>query len=207
MKKYLFLLAVSLGFTNSVFAVEGNADAGQAKSAMCAACHNADGNSLVPMYPKLAGQSATYLAKQLADFKAGAMSGGSTGRNDPIMGGMVMALSEQDMADLAAYYAGQTVTAGDGSTNEAGHKLYFGGDAERGITACVACHGVNGVGMAAAAFPSVAGQNMEYLKGQLEKFRTQTRANDNSAMMRNIAKKLNDEEIKNITQFMSSLNK
>jgi cytochrome c553 len=205
MKKVILSLLFGLTLVNVALAGEGNAEAGQAKSAMCAACHGADGNSLVPMYPKLAGQSAQYLAKQLADFKAGAMSGGKEGRSDPIMAGMVMGLSEQDMADLGAYYESQLRNAGNGNASELGHKLYFGGNAERSITACVACHSVNGKGMEQAGFPSINAQNVDYLKIQLEKFKSSERANDQNAMMRNIAKKLTSEDIEALTQYIASL--
>jgi cytochrome c553 len=205
MKKIILTLLLGLGVLNTAAALEGSAEAGKTKSAMCAACHGVDGNSLVPMYPKLAGQSAAYIAKQLAEFKAGMMSGGKEGRVDPVMGGMTMALSEQDMADLGAYYAAQTSTAGNGSADALGKSLYLNGDIERGITACIACHSIDGNGMPSAGFPAVASQNVDYLKGQLTKFRDGTRANDTNAMMRNIAIKLEDADIAALTQYMSSL--
>jgi cytochrome c553 len=144
MKKILFVLLFATSALNTAIASEGNIDAGKTKSAMCAACHGVDGNSLVPMYPSLAGQSASYIAKQLNDFKTGATSGGKSGRVDPVMGGMTMALNEQDMRDLGAYFSSQKQKTVSGETSEVGKKLYFGGDAERGITACIACHGVDG---------------------------------------------------------------
>lgn len=174
----------------------GDVKSGQEKSAMCVACHGTDGNSVVPMYPKLAGQSANYLAKQLADFKSGA-------RVDPVMAGMVAGLSAKDMDDLAAYYAVQTSTKGTGESSEVGQKLYFGGDANKGITACVACHGVEGKGMAQAGFPSIAGQNADYLKKQISTFRDGSRSNND--MMRNIAIKLSDKDIEELVKYMSSL--
>lgn len=205
MKKMFFSLLLSLGLINTAAALEGNAEAGKAKSAMCAACHGADGNGLVPIYPKLAGQSAAYINKQLIDFKAGATSGGKLGRNDPVMAGMVMALSEQDMANLGAYYSEQTPTAGTGTANRAGKKLYFGGHVKRKITACVACHSANGKGMANAGFPALASQNLDYLKSQLMKFRDGTRTNDTNGVMANIAMRLSDEDISALAQYMSSL--
>ncbi len=186
-------------------AAEGNAEAGKSKTAMCAACHGADGNSLVPMYPKLAGQSASYLVKQLTEFKLGMTSAGKAGRVDPVMGGMAMALSDQDMADVAAFYASQKITAGNGSDNAMGKKLYLGGNAEMEVTACVACHGINGKGMPSAGFPALASQNAEYLKIQLEKFRDGSRNNDLNAMMQGVAANLTDEEITALSQYMSSL--
>lgn len=176
----------------------GDVKAGQEKSAMCASCHGADGNSLVAIYPKLAGQSANYIAKQLADFK-------SAERKDPVMAGMVAGLSEEDMNDLAAYYAVQTPTAGSSESSEVGHKIYFGGDAKKGITACVACHGVKGKGVAQAGFPSVAGQNSDYLKKQILSFRDGSRANDRNSMMQNIAVTLSDADIDELVKYMSSL--
>lgn len=207
MKKILLTLLLGLGALNTASAIEGNADAGKNKSAMCAACHGPDGNSLVPIYPKLAGQSAPYIAKQLADFKLGMTSGGKEGRVDPVMGGMTMALTAQDMADLAAYFSAQTPTANTGtSANEVGKNLYLGGDAARGVTACIACHGVNGKGMATAGFPSIASQNSAYIKSQLEKFRSGARANDKAKMMQNIAIKLEDKDIEALTEYITSLN-
>ena len=207
MKKILFTLLLGLGTLNTASAIEGNADAGKNKSAVCAACHGVDGNSAVAIYPKLAGQSASYIAKQLADFKLGMTSGGKEGRADPVMGGMTMALTEQDMADLAAYFSTQTPKANTNTNvNEIGKNLYLGGDAARGVTACIACHGANGKGMATAGFPSIASQNSAYIKSQLEKFRSGDRANDKAKMMQNIAMKLEDKDIEALTQYISSLN-
>lgn len=179
-------------------AMSDSAIAGKAKAAVCAACHSADGNSVVAMNPKLAGQSATYIVKQLKAFKDGS-------RANAIMAPMAAALSEQDMTDLANYFASQKSTLGDGQANDLGQKLYLSGDAERGITACVACHSINGSGMPSAGFPALAKQHSGYLKTQLELFRKGERANDNNAMMRNIAIKLEDEDIEALAQYMSSL--
>lgn len=176
----------------------GDVKLGQEKSAICASCHGVDGNSLVPMYPKLAGQSANYLAKQLADFKSGE-------RKDPVMSGMVAALSDQDMHDLAAFFAVQMPTAGAGEGSEVGHKIYFGGDVAKAITACVACHGVKGKGMSHAGFPALAGQNADYLKNQLNNFRSGNRGNDKNNMMRDIAIKLSDSDIDELVKYVSSL--
>lgn len=205
MKKILFTLLLGLGVLNTASAIEGNADDGKNKSAMCAACHGVDGNGAVPIYPKLAGQSAAYIAKQLADFKLGMTSGGKQGRADPVMGGMTMALSEQDMADLGAYFASQELSAGSNTSNDTGKKLYLGGDSSRGITACVACHGVNGKGMEQAVFPAIGQQNAAYIKSQLEKFRSGARTNDKASMMRKIAMKLEDADIEALTEYVASL--
>ncbi len=176
----------------------GNVAAGKSKSAACSACHGVDGNSLVPIYPSLAGQSANYIVKQLADFKSGE-------RKDPIMAGMVAALTQQDMNDLAAYFTVQNAKAGTGESNDVGHKLYLGGDAAKGVTACIACHGVTGKGMKQAGFPSLAGQTKDYLNKQIASFRDGSRSNDDNGMMRNIAIKLSDAEIEAIAQYITSL--
>jgi len=176
----------------------GNVQAGKDKSAMCASCHGATGISVISMYPNLAGQSANYLAKQLADFKSGA-------RKDPVMAGMVAALTPEDMNDLGAFFAVQSAKSGEGESSDVGHKLYLGGNAAKGITACVACHGINGKGMQQAGFPSIAGQNKDYLKKQLNNFRDASRDNDNNGIMRNIAIKLSDADVEELVQYMSSL--
>jgi len=205
MKKILFTLLLGLGAVNTASAVEGNAEAGKSKSAVCAACHGVDGNSAIAIYPKIAGQSASYIAKQLADFKLGMSSGGKEGRADAVMGGMTMALSDQDIADLAAYFSSQKQAPGSDTTSEVGKKLYLGGDSSRGVTACVACHGVSGNGMEKAGFPSIGEQNADYIKAQLEKFRSGERANDKAKMMRNIALRLEDSDIEALTQYIASL--
>lgn len=205
MKKILLTLILGLGALNTASALEGNAEAGKGKTAVCVACHGVDGNGAVNIYPKLAGQSASYLTKQLIEFKLGFTSGGKEGRPNSVMGAMVMALSEQDMADLAAYYASQKQSPGTSTTNDAGKKLYLGGDMSRGITACVACHGATGKGMDVAGFPSIGEQNGPYIKSQLESFRSGTRYNDKGGMMRNIAMKLDDNDINALTEYIASL--
>jgi cytochrome c553 len=206
MKKILLsLVLLATSVLNTTIAAQGNIDAGKTKSAMCAACHGVDGNSLVPMYPSLAGQSASYIAKQLSDFKAGATSGGKLGRVDPVMAGMTMALNEQDMRDLGAYFSAQTLKVAGGETSTLGKKLYFGGDVERGITACVACHGSDAKGMSQAGFPTLAGQSATYLTSQLERFRDGVRSNDKNAMMQSIAFELEDADIAALVKYMSSI--
>jgi cytochrome c553 len=196
--------AVKVGINKSiVFHNGGDPVLGQTKAATCAGCHGADGNSVIPMYPKLAGQGAGYLAKQLANFKAGASS--ESGRVNALMNGMSAGLSEKDMADLGAFYTSQKMSEGDGEANELGRKLYFGGDSERGISACVACHIANGKGSSQAKFPAIANQHVDYLTGQLKMFRSGERANDNNSMMRKTAVKLTDVDIKALAEFISSL--
>lgn len=206
MKKMLTLFILSLSLSPIAYA-EGNPEAGKAKSATCAACHGTDGNSLISMNPKIAGQHAKYLAKQLTEFRLASRTGGAEGRNNAVMNGMAAALSDQDIADLAAYFASQRGT--EGETGEeyitAGQQLYRGGDAERGITACIACHGPKGNGAGLAGFPDISGQHVEYTVSQLKLFREGKRANDANGMMRDIAKKLTDKDIEILANYVAGL--
>lgn len=179
---------------------QGDAAAGQAKAALCATCHGNDGNSQIAMNPKLAGQSAKYLIKQLQDYKSGA-------RQDPTMSAMVMNLSQEDMADIAAWYASQEVTLGgtDPAKLELGARLYRGGNSELQIAACAACHGPKGAGNAPAGFPSLSGQHVEYTLKQLQAFRAGTRANDDSSMMRAVVERLTDAELEALASYVSGL--
>ncbi len=196
------LSAVVLATTlnTSVFAA-GDAAAGKAKSAACAACHNADGNSTNPTWPKLAGQHQKYIAKQLMDFKKGKM------RNDPLMAGMVAALSPDDMQDLAAYFSSQKISAGtaDKKLVELGGKIFRGGNSASGVAACMSCHGPAGKGNPMANFPAVAGQHSAYLVKALNDFKTSARTNDAGKMMQNIAAKMTDQEIKAVSSYIQGL--
>ncbi|WP_394242824.1 c-type cytochrome [Vibrio astriarenae] len=204
MKKLALIL--SLIASCSAWAT-GNIEAGKAKSLTCAACHGADGNSQLAIYPTIAGQHAKYIEKQLQDFKLGMTSAGKQGRYDPVMSGMAMPLSDEDMADLAAYYA--SVPIAHATTPEdvvdQGKALYSAGDAERGLTACIACHGPRGNGTELSGFPKISGQQPDYIKAQLEKFRSGERGNDMNAMMRDIAQKLTDDDIAILSQYVGGL--
>lgn len=203
----LFPLTLLFGLIGTAQAFDGDAEAGKAKSAVCAACHSADGNSAVDMYPKLAGQHASYLYKQLRDYKTGMETAGKQGRNNSIMFGMVAALSDQDMKDLAAYFASQKMKAGSTPENviSKGEQLYRGGDAARGIAACIACHGPRGNGTSLGRFPKISYQHANYLKTTLQEFRSGQRANDLNGMMQDIAKKLTDEDIEVLSQYLGGL--
>ncbi|MDP2561030.1 cytochrome c [Psychrobium sp. 1_MG-2023] len=192
----LTLLASLVGTANAA----GNAEAGKQKAGACVACHGADGNAPVAMYPKLAGQHADYIVKQLADFKSGA-------RKDPIMMGMAMALSEQDMADIAAFYQSQQVTEGTTPENvvQVAKNLFLGGDMERNIAACIACHGPRGNGSGLAKFPKISSQNEAYTIAQLKKFRSGERANDPQGMMGDTTKHLTDSEIEALAKYLVGL--
>ena len=176
----------------------GDVAEGKTKAATCAACHGADGNALIAMYPSLAGQGEAYLVKQITNFKSGA-------RKDPVMSGMVAALSADDIQNISAYFASQTLKPAVTETSARGKQLYMSGDAKAGITACVACHSINGKGIDKAGFPAVAGQSATYLKSQLMKFRTKERNNDNNSMMQNIAIKLTKKDADALSSYMASL--
>lgn len=186
----------------------GDAKAGESKVAVCAGCHGAQGNSAVPNFPKLAGQGEKYLVKQMKDIKSGA-------RSVPQMTGMLNALSEQDMQDVAAFFASQTSTLGGTKPEllEAGKALYRGGNLETGVTACTACHGNAGQGMDEAGFPALSGQHAGYIAAQLKAFRAAgrndetglKRDNDGAAMMRGIAAKMSDSEIQAVSSYITGL--
>ncbi len=199
MKRLAIAALVTLGVVSAVHAA-GDATAGQSKAVTCTACHGADGNSITPIWPKLAGQHASYIQKQLADFKSGA-------RKDATMIGMVAPLSDQDMADLAAYYSTQTVAIGSADTEQAalGKKIYHGGIAEKAVPACMACHGPNGAGNPGATFPSLTGQHVDYVVKAMSEFRSGTRDNDPAQMMRDLAAKMSDTEIKAVAAYIAGL--
>ena len=179
----------------------GDAEAGKAKAQVCFSCHGVNGNSMNPVWPNLAGQHEGYIAKQLADFKAG------TQRNDPLMMGQVMSLSPQDMADLGAFFAKQKPSAG--SADEAklamGEKIYRGGNKATGVSACIACHGPSGAGNPAAKYPMLSGQHAAYTVKTLKDFRKGSRKNDPGKMMQNIAARMTDAEIEAVSSYMQGL--
>ena len=191
----------------------GDAAAGEKKAAVCAACHGQDGNSPGGDFPSLAGQGEKYLVKQLQDYKSGA-------RKNAIMQGQVAGLSEQDMADLAAFYASKTARGGSARADlvEAGERLYRGGNMETGVAACAGCHGPAGEGIDAAGFPSLAGQHASYTEAQLRAFRASGRqdigapayrANDVDGdalgMMQAVAAKMSDAEIQAVASYIAGL--
>ena len=201
MKKLLMIALASLSLSVAGNAMAaGNASAGKAKSQACAACHGADGNSMSADFPKIAGQHEEYLYKQLKQFKSGE-------RENAIMAGQVAGLSDQDMQDLAAYYASQTIQGGtaDETQVELGETIYRGGNTASGVSACMACHGPNGAGNPAAKFPALAGQHAAYTAAQLRAFRAGERANDAGNMMRNVAAKMTDAEIDAVAEYIAGL--
>ncbi|CBL45505.1 cytochrome c, class I [gamma proteobacterium HdN1] len=209
-KAATLLVAGTLGLGLSVAShAAGDAAAGQGKTAMCGACHGADGNSMIPNFPKLAGQGEAYIAKQLHDIRSGA-------RSVPEMTGMTENLSEQDIADIAAYYHAQKVQVGQAKKDlvEHGQELYRAGKPEAGVAACAGCHGANGHGMPGAAFPALSGQHEAYIAKQLKAFRAagredetgDRRTNDGETMMmRATAGRLSDNDIKALSSYINGL--
>lgn len=183
--------------------MEGDPVSGKIKSVTCVACHGADGNSPTPIWPKIAGMEQGYLLKQLLEYQKGTQGN----RYDPTMYGIVQNLSQQDLADLAAYYSTQQMT--EGTTQQdllaLGQQIYRGGNLATGVPACAACHDANGKGNYLANFPRLGGQNSAYIMDQLNKFKTQARKNDPNAMMQNIASKLTDKEIEAVASYVAGL--
>ncbi len=172
---------------------------------VCAACHAADGNSAIAANPKLAGQFPEYLHKQLANFKA--QGGKKAERDNAVMAGMVAILSDSDMRGLAAYYASQTLRPAAATSKELaaqGQKLWRGGNAATGVPACSGCHGPDGAGIP-SQFPRLSGQFAEYVEAQLKLFRGGARANDPNGMMRGVAARMSDQEIKAVAEYAAGL--
>ena len=198
MKNLLISLIVSAGLMSVANA--GDAEAGKALSANCAACHGADGNSPSPAFPKIAGQGERYLIKQITEIRDGA-------RQAPAMQPFVMNLSDEDIANLSAYFASQTATAGGAKEElvELGAQIFRAGIEEKGIPACLACHAADGSGVELAGFPRLAGQHDAYTAQQLHAFSAGTRNNDQAAMMRTIAERMHDKEIEAVASYIQGL--
>lgn len=207
MKKFAIFLGLFFGTAGIAVAQSGDAEAGKEKSQVCAACHGPNGESPTDMYPHLAGQHQKYLLKQLKDFKLASETGGEEGRNNPIMMGQVASLSEEDIADLAAFYAAKDSPKGE--TPEGiiakGEDLFRRGNPDSNMPSCAGCHGPRGNGMGLAAFPDISGQHAAYTKSQLEMFRSGERANDPNEMMQGVTEKMTDEEIELLSKFLSGL--
>ncbi|MCA1767542.1 MAG: cytochrome c4 [Idiomarina sp.] len=207
MKNFAIFLGLFFGTAGIAVAQSGDAEAGKEKSQVCAACHGPNGESPSDMYPHLAGQHEKYLLKQLKDYKLASETGGEEGRNNPIMMGQVASLSEQDMADLAAFFASQDEPKGETPEDliAQGSDLYRRGNPETNMPSCSGCHGPRGNGMGLAAFPDISGQHAAYTKSQLEMFRSGERANDPNGMMQGVTEKMTDEEIELLSKFLSGL--
>ena len=204
MKRLVFSLASLLMAAVSLTAhaqVSGDAAAGERLVAVCAACHGADGNSELGSNPKLAGQNARYTLKQLLDIKSGA-------RPVPLMTGLLDNLSEQDLRNIAAFYASQeaTLEGANAELVELGERIYLGGIEDLGVASCTACHSPNGGGVAQAGYPALSGQHAEYTAAQMRAFRAGDRDNDgDAAPMRTVAERLTDREIEALASYISGL--
>jgi cytochrome c553 len=203
MKHLMQVAAILLTLVTIPAIAGGDATAGQSKSAICAACHGADGNSAVPMWPKIAGQHASYLERQLGLIKSGA-------RPVPEMAGIVGTLTDQDMGDLAAYYSTQTIKpgVGDEATLAEGERLYRAGNSLTDVPACMACHGPAGEGNPLAAYPALAGQHATYTEKMLKGFRAGSRwgaEDESSKIMTDLTLRLTDDEIKAVAAYIQGL--
>ncbi len=216
MKKKLQVLSISLALASatSILHAEGNINAGKQKSASCTSCHGDDGNSMVATFPKLAHQHSSYLEKQLRAFKDGS-------RNDPMMSSMALALTDEDIADISAYYAIQKIsentlpvlaTDDEKPANKdiqtiiaQGSDLYRNGNLKSEVSACIACHGPFGEGNKPASFPALKSQHADYLIKTLTDFKSGTRSNNPENIMYMIAKKMTDEEIKAVSYRISMM--
>ena len=196
----LAIILMSVGLA-SVAQAAGNAAAGEKiVTGVCAACHGADGNSVITTNPKLAQQHPEYIAKQLANFKSGE-------RKNAIMSGMAAGLSPEDMANVAAYFGSQKAKVGSAKTNAAGslgEKIYRGGIASLGVPACASCHGATGAGVP-VQFPRLSGQHADYVVTQLKAFYSGERANDNAKVMRMIAAKMSDADMAAVADYIQGL--
>lgn len=208
MKMQLMMAAVVMALTGVPLHAEEHApkqavdmEAGEAKAKqVCMACHGPQGNSIVPIWPKLAGQHPDYIYKQLMEFKGG-------GRVNAQMSPMAAPLTEDEMRNVAAYYSSQTQTAGTTAPEQAelGQRIFQGGNPDTGVPACSGCHGPTGEGLNLAKFPRIAGQHADYLVQTLKDFRAAARANDPNAMMRGSAARLTDDEITAVAQYLQGL--
>jgi cytochrome c553 len=194
---YIFLALILINPAYS------DVEKGKELSASCAACHGDDGISLNPVWPKLAGQNPKYLASQLHEFKKGP----DGNRNNAVMYGIAVNLSDQDIEDLSEYYSSLKSTVGLTKDEylELGRNIYRGGNMEIKMQACISCHGPNGQGNYAAAIPMLSGQHSQYTYQQLKNFQTSIRSNDYNKMMRNIVHRITDEEMKAVASYIEGL--
>ncbi|MGE5491729.1 MAG: c-type cytochrome [Actinomycetota bacterium] len=201
------LLATSF-VTNAAEEAKPKADPAKGKTVaetICVACHGADGNSPVSANPHLAGQVEDYIYKQLKNFKP--VGDKPAARNNPIMMGMAAAVSDEDARNVAAWFSQQKLNPApvkDETQIALGQKLWRMGDFKKGVPACAGCHGAAGAGLP-AQYPRLAGQYQDYTEAQLKAFRQGERANDPEKMMRTIAAKLSDAEIKAVAEYAASL--
>ncbi len=198
----LFTTAAAFAQNNNAKSITpriGDPVAGKAKSQLCQGCHGEDGNSLATPVPKLAGQNAAYISKQVHNFQAGT-------RTHRIMNDLATTVNDDDLIDIAAYFASRNKMKGDGSAgNQIGKDLFLNGDAHRMIFACVNCHGAGGKGMEPnpSMFPVIGGQHKDYLSRQLLNFRNGDRHNSPDGVMNGITKSLTDAELESLAEYIS----
>ncbi len=207
MKNFLLASLMMLGTVSQVALAQGDAAAGKTKAAVCFACHGPDGNSAAPTFPKLAGQNERYLMKQIHDIKGKV-------RSVPAMAGLTDNLSDQDIADIAAYFASQTTSMDQAKKDLLikGEEIFRAGIRDRGVPACMACHSPTGSGNALAGFPHLGGQHADYIATQLKAYRAGAdgdaagRNNDGDTKpMRTVAAHLSDSEIAALANYVSGL--
>ena len=203
----VILLATGTAMAESL--VDGSVEAGKTRAATCSACHGAEGNSVNPLWPNIAGQSATYIASQLEAFRDGAMDPANAKRYDPLMSPQSLALSDQDIRDIAVYFESLPAAAqavADPSTLAKAEALYRGGDVENGVAACIACHGPTGRGNPAANYPALQGQHAVYTAKQLNDYANGKRTSDGpTRVMRDIASRLSQEDIDALASYVQGL--
>jgi cytochrome c553 len=204
MKNWLLTLSVSVALAAGTVHAAGNAAAGKEKATTlgCIACHGEDGNSPNPIWPKLASQHPSYLARQIGAFKAG-------DRKDDAMSPMaLMITTDEDLADLTAYFSSQKQQPGEAASPEQaaiGQTLFRGGNSTSGVPACAGCHGPQGLGNAPANFPRIAGQHAAYVEKALKDYRAGVRTSDPNQMMRGVAGKLTDPEIAAVAAYLQGM--
>jgi len=195
----LSMVAV-LGWSGTALAA-GSKEAGQAKAATCSACHGMDGNSVNPEWPSLASQHASYISKQLKNFKANQ-------RSNLLMSPMAMTVSDQDVEDLAAYFSSQALHP-TGETEPSklklGQRVYRAGNVAAKVPACAACHGPTGAGVPTAVYPRIGGQHATYVALQLRAYKAGTRNNDPNSTMRTVAAGLSEDEIDAVASYVQGL--
>lgn len=194
------VLTIMISASSAVFAV-GDYQAGEEKSLVCAACHGDKGVSTNPEWPNIAGQHLPYLIKQLNDYKKGEL------RQAPTMQQILANISEQEMQDIALFYSMQPIAEGVTPKKylDRGEQIYRGGDFDKHISACIACHGPDGKGNSQAGFPVVSGQHAAYTVLQLQAFKDGTRRNDLFAIMRDISKRMDNSDMEAVAHYMSGL--
>jgi cytochrome c553 len=203
MNKLLYFINFILLSVFSLNISAGNVEKGKEKSAACITCHGDAGVSVNAAWPKLAGQHASYIASQLYEFQKGT----NGKRNNAVMHGIALTLSNTDIEDLSAYYASLDNSIGvtDDKYVTLGQSIYRGGNLEYKIQACISCHGPNGQGNLPAAIPSLSGQHSTYIYTQLKNFQSKKRSNDPNKMMRNIVYRMSEDEMKAVSEYIEGL--